>query len=241
MKILSGQGEILTIDPKQFSTELYCRLLYLAADDTKENVHIAKSCIEDLVLKRRKQVSVVQVTGFFKRLGTILLQMDANHALDYMLLLRTILQAHPKCDHLLDTDVCARGVFQPEVCDPEYCNAEATNLWELSLLRVHYDTQLNPVTANVAIGAPSQGTHALSHKFINRHSKSSAEDSEDFLFPEHIADNPPTKKCRHNNNLATWTDDEFRQLCTTTYDISSMLSEEQIHTFTPAKRKNENK
>ena len=77
-------------------------------------------------------------------------------------------QAHPKCDHLLDTDVCARGVFQPEVTDPEYCNAEATNLWELSLLRVHYDDQLNPVTTNIALGAPSQGANALSHKFINR-------------------------------------------------------------------------
>jgi len=236
MKILSGQGEILTIDPKQFSTELYCRLLYLAADSTKEDVSISKSCIEDLILKRRKQVSLVQVTGFFKRLGTVLLQMDAHYALDYMLLLRTLLQAHPKCDHLLDTDVCARGVFQPEVSDPEYCNAEATNLWELSLLRSHYDNQLDPVTTNVTLGAPSQGPNALSHKFINRQTKPTEEDGEEFLFPGHISGNPPSKKCRLNNKLTVWTNAGLQQMCAPD-DSSLTITEAELENFSPAKRK----
>lgn len=194
MKILSNQGEILTIDPKQFYSELYFHLLLVSADNNESNVAIAKNCVEEMLLKRRKKVSMVQVTGFFKRLATILLQMKSTSVIDYSLLVRSILIVHKRCDHLLDSDTCMQGVFQPEVPNPEYSNAESTSLWEMNLLMSHYDPNLNRISKHVLDGAPSQGIGSLPASILNRKKDfdKTKENIKDY-FPEFVSTKPNVK------------------------------------------------
>ena len=40
---------------------------------------------------------------------------------------------------LLDNENFGRGVFQPEVENPEHSNADGTSLWEFSLLNNFYE------------------------------------------------------------------------------------------------------
>ena len=48
-----------------------------------------------------------------------------------------LLQGYPRCVALLDSDTpTAGGVYQAEVEDADICHAEATTMWELTLLTV---------------------------------------------------------------------------------------------------------
>merc|ERR550534_1544756 len=128
------------------------------------------------------------------------------------MLLRSMLQTQVKCDHLLDNESCATGVFQPKITDPEYCNAQASTAWELDMMTSYYDVTVQQVATNVVQGAPSQGNGALPTKFLNRCSKSTSQqhtDSNDMekYFPDSIPDNPTTKSRRYNTNT------ELRECC----------------------------
>ena len=73
-----------------------------------------------------------------------------------------------KCDILLDNERLGRGVFQPEVHDPEHCNADSTALWELSMLKTHYSIEVNQYANHLLNGAPSQGQNSLPNRIAHR-------------------------------------------------------------------------
>ena len=50
-------------------------------------------------------------------------------------LVHAIMKGYPRCEMLLDVDT-PTAVYQPELHDPDVCHADATNLWELSLVGV---------------------------------------------------------------------------------------------------------
>ncbi|XP_047124104.1 nucleolar complex protein 3 homolog isoform X2 [Hydra vulgaris] len=183
-KILSGQGDVLVIDPRNFYTELYNLLPFIGADMDEKNVHLALECLDMMLLKRRKQVSLPQVLGFFKRLSTMLLHLNVEQMLDFLALVRNILQLHTKCDFLLDNESFGSGSFQPDISDPEHSNAESSCLWELTLACHHFHQDVRLIANHIMNGAPSQGPCSLPNKVLQRFNSQPGKEHQ--YFPEYL-------------------------------------------------------
>jgi len=200
-KILSGQGEMLNIDPHNFYLHLYNSIVDIAADSNEEDIDICIECLNLMLVKRRKQVSLRRIQGFVKRIATVSLQQETEQLFSFLVLLRSVLQLNQKCDQLLDNERLGRGVFQPELPDPEHCNADSTALWELSFLNKHYSTEVNQYSKHLSHGAPSQGQHSLSSKLIQRKElRDYSEPPLEYFLPDSI---PPQRKAK---KVRKWTD-----------------------------------
>lgn len=68
---------------------------------------------------------------------------------------------HAKAGIILDGDCSGGGVFRPDIEDPEYCNADSTTLWELSIAGNHYEPTLRHFARNISLENPSQGPGSL--------------------------------------------------------------------------------
>lgn len=168
LKILSGQGEVLTIDPRQFYNELYNLMLHMACSNDSKDMNLFKECLETILIKRRKQISSPQILGYFKRLSSILLQLNDEELFRFLALQRQILQLHKKCDYLLDNEPFGSGIFQPDVGEPELSNAESSALWDLLLLAKHFNPDVETYAKHILHGAPSQGNGSLPTKLLNK-------------------------------------------------------------------------
>ncbi|XP_064381917.1 nucleolar complex protein 3 homolog isoform X2 [Halichondria panicea] len=160
-EILSGQGSSLNIDPRQFYVQLYGALLQLDTRSTNEDLLLAVECMDKLIRKRR-QISLQRVFAFVKRLSTISLQLLPGACLAVMTTIRTFIQSYQQTERLLDVEsVGGGGVFRPDIPDPEMCHASSTLLWELTLLKHHYNGAVRSYSTHLLAGAPSQGKGAL--------------------------------------------------------------------------------
>ncbi|XP_073934839.1 nucleolar complex protein 3 homolog [Castor canadensis] len=166
--ILSGQGDVLNIDPMKFYTHLYKTLFKLHAGATNEGVEIALQCLDVMLTKRRKQVSQQRALAFIKRLCTLALQVLPNSSIGILATTRILMHTFPKTDLLLDNESQGSGVFLPELDEPEYCNAQNTALWELHMLRRHYHPIVQRFAAHLIAGAPSEGSEALKPELSRR-------------------------------------------------------------------------
>lgn len=156
-KILSGQGEALNIDPREFYRMLYSSLLQIHAGGSSQDVPVALQCLEEMLKKRRKQVPTQRVAGFVKRLCTVSLQSEANSSMAFLAYVKSFLQSHTKAQALLDSESMGTGVFRPDVNDPELSNADSTTVWELAFLGTgHFHPAVRSVAHHVAEGAPSK-------------------------------------------------------------------------------------
>ncbi|XP_075614379.1 nucleolar complex protein 3 homolog isoform X2 [Balearica regulorum gibbericeps] len=153
--ILSGQGDVLNIDPMKFYTHLYKTLFSLHAG-------IVLQCLDVMFAKRRKQVSQQRALAFLKRLSTLALHVLPNSSVGILATNRVLMQTFPKMDLLLDNDSQGSGVYLPELDEPEHCNAQNTALWELHLLQRHYHPTVQKFAAHLIVGAPTEGSGALS-------------------------------------------------------------------------------
>ncbi|XP_054687323.1 nucleolar complex protein 3 homolog isoform X2 [Grus americana] len=153
--ILSGQGDVLNIDPMKFYTHLYKTLFSLHAG-------IVLQCLDVMFAKRRKQVSQQRALAFLKRLSTLALHVLPNSSVGLLATNRVLMQTFPKMDLLLDNDSQGSGVYLPELDEPEHCNAQNTALWELHLLQRHYHPTVQKFAAHLIVGAPTEGSGALS-------------------------------------------------------------------------------
>ncbi|XP_047409320.1 nucleolar complex protein 3 homolog [Sciurus carolinensis] len=166
--ILSGQGDVLNIDPMKFYTHLYKTLFKLHAGATNESVEIVLQCLDVMLTKRRKQVSQQRALAFIKRLCTLALQVLPNSSIGILATIRILMHTFPKTDLLLDNESQGSGVFLPELDEPEYCNAQNTALWELHALRRHYHPIVKRFAAHLIAGAPSEGSEALKPELSRR-------------------------------------------------------------------------
>ncbi|EOB05669.1 Nucleolar complex protein 3-like protein, partial [Anas platyrhynchos] len=133
--ILSGQGDVLNIDPMKFYTHLYKTLFSLHAGTTNDDIKIVLQCLDVMLAKRRKQVSQQRALAFLKRLSTLALHVLPNCSVGILATNRVLMQTFPKMDLLLDNESQGSGVYLPELDEPEHCNAQNTALWELHLLQ----------------------------------------------------------------------------------------------------------
>ncbi|XP_068955374.1 nucleolar complex protein 3 homolog [Petaurus breviceps papuanus] len=159
--ILSGQGDVLNIDPMKFYTHLYKTLFKLHAGATNEDVEIVLQCLDVMLTKRRKQVSQQRALAFIKRLCTLALHVLPNSSIGILATNRVLMHTFPKTDLLLDNESQGSGIFLPELDEPEYCNAQNTALWELHALRRHYHPVVQRFASHLIAGAPSEGSEAL--------------------------------------------------------------------------------
>ncbi|KAM9188423.1 nucleolar complex protein 3 homolog [Mergus octosetaceus] len=159
--ILSGQGDVLNIDPMKFYTHLYKTLFSLHAGTTNDDIKIVLQCLDVMLAKRRKQVSQQRALAFLKRLSTLALHVLPNCSVGILATNRVLMQTFPKMDLLLDNESQGSGVYLPELDEPEHCNAQNTALWELHLLQRHYHPTVQKFAAHLAVGAPDEGSRAL--------------------------------------------------------------------------------
>ncbi|XP_044276586.1 nucleolar complex protein 3 homolog isoform X3 [Varanus komodoensis] len=166
--ILSGQGDVLNVDPLKFYTYLYKTLLNLHAGATNEEVAILLECLDLMLTKRRKQVSQQRALAFIKRLCTLALHVLPNSSIGILATNRTLIHVFPRTDLLLDNESQGSGLYLPELDEPEYCNAQNTALWELHILQRHYHPVVQKFAAHLAAGAPAEGSGALEYEFSRR-------------------------------------------------------------------------
>lgn len=117
--MLSGQGEALNIDPIHFYSHLYkvifnltagmCQKIHIFglesaldflnksvinlfnAGPSNADIPIALDCLENMLIKRRKKVSVHRVLAFTKRICTLALQVHHNSSISLLSLVRTLM------------------------------------------------------------------------------------------------------------------------------------------------------
>ncbi|KAK9965128.1 hypothetical protein ABG768_004237 [Culter alburnus] len=196
--ILSGQGDVLNIDPLKFYSHLYQTLLTLHAGGANDDTTIVLQCLDVMLTKRRKQVTLQRAQAFMKRLSTLGLHVLPDSCVGVLAANRTLMHTFPKCDILLDNEMQGSGVYLPELDVPEYCNPQNTALWELHLLKRHYHPVVRKFAAHLMKGAPSEGSGALSMELSRRTPVQLFEDYsvKDMTFNPPVA-GPPSKKKEH--------------------------------------------
>ncbi|MBN3312292.1 NOC3L protein, partial [Atractosteus spatula] len=166
--VLSGQGDVLNIDPLKFYTHLYKTVLKLHAGVSNDDMVIVLQCLDIMLTKRRKQVTLQRALAFIKRLTTLSLHVLPNSSIGILASDRVLMHTFPKTDILLDNESQGSGIYLPELDEPEYCNPQNTALWELQTLQRHYHPIVRKFAAHLAAGAPMEGSRALDLELSRR-------------------------------------------------------------------------
>ncbi|XP_039991094.1 nucleolar complex protein 3 homolog isoform X2 [Xiphias gladius] len=166
--ILSGQGDVLNIDPLTFYSQLYKMLLRLHAGAPNDDIIIVLRCLNAMLTRRRKQVTLQRAMAFVKRLSTLSLHVLPNASVGILAANRAAMHSFPKCDFLLDNEVQGSGFYLPELDEPEHCHAQNTALWELHTLMRHYHPTVRQFAVHLCQGAPSEGSAALGLELSRR-------------------------------------------------------------------------
>jgi nucleolar complex protein 3 len=86
--ILTGQGEVLNIDPARFYTHLYKNLLKVHAGKNYDDIESIIETLDIVLIKRRKTITQHRFLAFIKRLMTMCLQVLPNAGLGLMGIVR---------------------------------------------------------------------------------------------------------------------------------------------------------
>lgn len=168
--MLHDQGDSINLDPTRFYTSLYSNLLHTHASKTYGNCNLVLKALSDVLIRRRKKITNKRTLGFVKRILTLSLQLLHNGSLGMLALAKQSLIQNKSVDILLDLDFSiGDGDYQPEINDPEYCNASSTALYELTFLVKHYHPIVSKFAKHIANGAPSTGEGSLPTEFRKRY------------------------------------------------------------------------
>ncbi|XP_041785831.1 nucleolar complex protein 3 homolog isoform X2 [Anopheles merus] len=154
--ILSGQGEVLNIDPARFYSHFYKNLLYVHAGKNHDDMQTIIKTLDVILFKRRRNVTYHRYVSFVKRLATLCLQVLPNGCLGLISLIRSCMHMNQQLDILLDSEaVVGSGKFDPFNDEPEFANANCTALFEISCLVRHYHPIIRKMVMNVLKGSDS--------------------------------------------------------------------------------------
>ncbi|XP_076301364.1 nucleolar complex protein 3 [Lasioglossum baleicum] len=162
LTILSGQGSALNLDPYRFYVHLYKNLINIHCGKTQPESEILIKILVQALIQRRKRITQNRLIAFLKRMAIVSLQSQHNTALSILGIIKQTMQLGKTANILLDTD-CSTGdgFYQPELEEPECCNAHCTALWELAALQRHYHSAVQKVAKNIAWGVPPSGEGSL--------------------------------------------------------------------------------
>ncbi|XP_048745661.2 nucleolar complex protein 3 homolog [Ostrea edulis] len=169
--ILKGQGEVLNIDPMSFYTHLYSTMLKVHAGISSDDASIVLECVECMLGRRKRQISQQRVLAFIKRICTLSLQQEGHCCVALLATLRGFIVNYRSSELLYDNDTQGSGVFLPELPHPEHSNAHNTMLWEITLMKRHYQPVVRQFANHLAKMAPSSGEGQLSVDLIRRDPK----------------------------------------------------------------------
>ncbi|KAL9895946.1 nucleolar complex protein 3 [Glossina fuscipes fuscipes] len=160
--ILSGQGEVLNIDPIRFYQHFYRNMLAVNAGKNHDDFCIILKTLDEVLVKRRRNISQQRLMAFVKRLLIVSLHLLHHGTLASLGTIKTTFQLTSVLDILLDTDCSiGSGKYNPELEDPEYCNASCTALYELTMLTRHYHPTVRKMALHIANGVPATGEGSL--------------------------------------------------------------------------------
>ncbi|KAI1720542.1 nucleolar complex-associated protein domain-containing protein [Ditylenchus destructor] len=172
--ILSGEGQALNIDPLKFYNTFYSIMPNLVFQDEEAligQIRFLTDCLNMLLIKRRRLVSIKRVASFVKRLLLISILLPTRCVISILSILRFIFVAHPGLLSLLDgndEENIANGIFQPDSSDPDCSNGMSTDfIKELTLLSKHPDKTVNVFAKNLLHQLPSNGLHRLNAQIAN--------------------------------------------------------------------------
>uniref|UniRef100_A0A336M7G6 Nucleolar complex protein 3 homolog n=2 Tax=Culicoides sonorensis TaxID=179676 RepID=A0A336M7G6_CULSO len=160
--ILSGQGEVLNIDPARFYSHLYKNLLEVHAGKNHGDAESILMTVENVLIKRRKHITHLRYLAFLKRLMILSMQLLHNGSLGCLSIIKTALQLNNRLDVLLDTEQhVGSGRYDPNIEEPEFSNANCTNFFEISLMSKHYHPTVKKYINHIAAGVPLSGNGML--------------------------------------------------------------------------------
>ena len=135
-KTLSGQGEAVVLDSREFYTTVYGIIPQLSSSTELSCIPILLECL-DLMFLRRRQVSIERVASFVKRLSTLCLCVPPAFSAALLHFVHALLNRYPQVRQLFDDEPSAScGAFRDDIDDPDHANGRASAAWELTLLAV---------------------------------------------------------------------------------------------------------
>ncbi|CAI5453173.1 unnamed protein product [Caenorhabditis angaria] len=165
--ILSGDGQLLNVDPSKFYRLAY-RVLNLLPFEKKPEQRISQivmtaKTLDTMLIDRRKGVPLSRVAAFVKRILSIATVLDDLPALCLVSLVRSMFIAHPKLASMIeDEEGGAPGVYRQDIDDPDVANALASDVREeLSMLTRRRNQDLSRFANNILYGVPSTGIFKL--------------------------------------------------------------------------------
>ncbi|CAI2353541.1 unnamed protein product [Caenorhabditis sp. 36 PRJEB53466] len=165
--ILSGDGQLLNIDPSKFYRLAYRVLNHLPfekrPEHRKNQIVMASKTLDTMLVLRRKAVPLSRVAAFVKRLLSIATVLDDFLSLCIVSLVRTLFIAHPKLSSMIeDEEGGAPGIYRQDIDDPDVANALATDVrGELSMLARRRNQELSRFANNILYNVPSTGIFKL--------------------------------------------------------------------------------
>lgn len=174
--------------------------------------------MENVLIKRRKHITHQRYLAFLKRLMILSMQLLHNGALGCLSVIKTSLQLNNQLDILLDTEAhVGSGRYDPNIEEPEYSNANCTNLFELVLMSRHYHPTVKKYINHIASGVPVSGNGVLPSDLakLTPNNLYDQFDSSSVAFNPAIP--PPNKKHQasavKSNRRHTFVSDDLKKLC----------------------------
>ncbi|KAF9170605.1 hypothetical protein BGX21_011046 [Mortierella sp. AD011] len=115
---------------------------------------------ELLFFSSKGKIPVVRSASFLKRIAIASLQFPNKSMKDFLAIMKKLIQKQPQLDQLLtgsDEDRAGNGVYLPSLNDPELCNPMAASLWELEVMKSHFDPKVRQMARELAVFTPSVG------------------------------------------------------------------------------------
>ncbi|XP_047333626.1 nucleolar complex-associated protein 3 [Impatiens glandulifera] len=152
-KVMRNNLDALNVDLQDFFVQLYSILLeYRAGRDQGEVLVEALK----IMLCDDRQHDMQRAAAFIKRLSTFSLCFDSAEAMSALVTVKHLLQKNVKCRNLLENDAGGGSVsgpvamYRPQVSDPNLSGALSTVLWELNLLRKHYNPMVSTLASTIS-------------------------------------------------------------------------------------------
>ncbi|TKR69401.1 hypothetical protein L596_021568 [Steinernema carpocapsae] len=171
--ILSGEGQALNIDPFRFYQTMYrllCTLPFQKKEDQDRQTELVIKTLDRMLNFRRKQISLLRVAAFVKRILAVGFMLNARCHLALLAAIRTYFVAHPRLSSLIDdeSEVITNGIFRPEMEDPDCSNALSTTIIpELKRLQKHPEKLIGQFALNILKNLPSTGHGQLNGQYTS--------------------------------------------------------------------------
>ncbi|KAI9309156.1 nucleolar complex-associated protein-domain-containing protein [Cunninghamella echinulata] len=163
-QLLSGQGEAVNYDLKDFYKEIYQILLQATfhtrlEDDwvlstnnnnnsnEQQTITVSSESESELILRglemmflRKRQIPIDRLAAFVKRFSLVALNMPTKTVSNCLNLVQRLINKDHRLDALIQSeDRASTGLYMPLLQDPELSNPFGTSLYELFLYQNHYD------------------------------------------------------------------------------------------------------